>query len=75
MYLKDKRQAPRKDARRDKTRKDKRQEELDNVEELVVTRLWMAGVVGVMATFAAISAIGYFRQKSRAKLSGRPRED
>ena len=55
--------------------KDKRQEELDNVEELVVTRLWMAGVVGVMVTFAAISAIGYFRQKSRTNLSSRPHED
>ncbi len=55
--------------------KDRGQKELDNVEELVVTRLWMAGVVGVMATFAAISAIGYFRQKSRTNISGRPRED
>ncbi len=54
---------------------DKRQQELDNVEELVVTRLWMAGVVGVMAAFAAISAIGYFRQKSRANMTGRSRED
>jgi hypothetical protein len=32
------------------------------MEEIVVTRLWMAGVVGMMAIFAVIALIGYLRQ-------------
>ena len=35
------------------------------MEELVVTRLWMAGVVGMMAIFGVVSAVGYARLKSR----------
>jgi len=34
------------------------------MEEIVVTRLWMAGVVGMMLIFAAIAVVGHFRQKS-----------
>lgn len=34
------------------------------MEEIVVTRLWMAGVVSMMAVFAVIAVIGYWRQKS-----------
>ena len=34
------------------------------MDEIVVTRLWMAGVVLMMAVFAVIALIGYFRQKS-----------
>jgi hypothetical protein len=34
------------------------------MEEIVVTRLWMAGVVGMMLVFAAIAVVGHFRQKS-----------
>ena len=35
------------------------------MEELVVTRLWMAGVVGMMAIFGVVSAVGYARLKAR----------
>jgi hypothetical protein len=31
------------------------------MEELFVTRLWMAGVVGAMAVFGVIALVGYFR--------------
>lgn len=34
------------------------------MEEIVVTRLWMAGVVGMMLVFAAIAVVGLLRQKS-----------
>lgn len=34
------------------------------MDELVVTRLWMAGVVAAMAVFGIIAMVGYFRQKS-----------
>ncbi len=33
------------------------------MEEVVVTRLWMAGVVGMMLAFAVIAAVGVARQK------------
>jgi hypothetical protein len=33
------------------------------MEEIVVTRLWMAGVVGMMVIFAIIAVIGYVRKK------------
>ena len=33
------------------------------MEEIVVTRLWMAGVVSMMAIFAVIAVIGYIRNK------------
>jgi len=33
------------------------------MDEIVVTRLWMAGVVGMMAVFAIIAVIGYWRNK------------
>ncbi len=32
------------------------------MEEIVVTRLWMAGVVAIMAIFGAIALVGYLRQ-------------
>jgi len=31
------------------------------MEDIFVTRLWMAGVVGAMAVFGIIALIGYFR--------------
>jgi len=34
------------------------------MEDLAVTRLWMAGVVAAMALFGIIAMIGYFRQKN-----------
>jgi hypothetical protein len=34
------------------------------MEDLAVTRLWMAGVVAAMAVFGIIAMIGYFRQKN-----------
>jgi hypothetical protein len=33
------------------------------VEELTVTRLWMAGVVAMMLVFGVIAAVGYLRRK------------
>lgn len=33
------------------------------MEEIVVTRLWMAGVVSMMAIFAIIAVIGYWRKR------------
>lgn len=32
------------------------------MEEVVVTRLWMAGVVGAMLVFGIVALIGYMRQ-------------
>ena len=32
------------------------------MEELVVTRFWMAGVVGMMLVFGVIALIGWFKQ-------------
>ena len=32
------------------------------MEEIVVTRLWMAGVVAMMAIFSVIALVGYLRQ-------------
>jgi len=34
------------------------------MEEIVVTRLWMAGVVAMMAIFAAIAVVGHYRQQA-----------
>ena len=34
------------------------------MEDLAITRLWMAGVVASMAVFGIIAMIGYFRQKN-----------
>jgi hypothetical protein len=34
------------------------------MEEIVVTRLWMAGVVGAMVVFGIIALIGYHRQNA-----------
>jgi hypothetical protein len=34
------------------------------MEDLAVTRLWMAGVVAAMAVFGIIAMIGYYRQKN-----------
>ena len=33
------------------------------MDEIVVTKLWMAGVVTMMVVFAVIAVIGYLRQK------------
>lgn len=33
------------------------------MEEVVITRLWMAGIVAMMVIFAIIAAVGYIRQK------------
>ncbi len=33
------------------------------MEELTVTRLWMAGVVGMMLVFVAFALIGVYRKK------------
>ena len=32
------------------------------MDEIVVQRLWMAGVVAAMAVFGVIALIGYYRQ-------------
>ena len=37
------------------------------MEEIVVTRLWMAGVVAAMVVFGVISLIGYRRQSSKTE--------
>ena len=37
------------------------------MEEIVVTRLWMGGVVAMMVVFAAIAVIGNLRQQSGSK--------
>jgi len=34
------------------------------MEDIVVTRFWMAGVVAMMLVFGAIAMFGHFRQKS-----------
>jgi len=34
------------------------------MEEVVVTKLWMAGVVGAMVVFGVIAFIGYFKQSN-----------
>lgn len=36
------------------------------MEELAVTRLWMAGVVAAMAVFGIIAIVGYLRHKDDA---------
>lgn len=35
------------------------------MEEMVVTRIWMAGVVTMMVVFAVIAVVGYRRKKRR----------
>ena len=35
------------------------------MEELVVTRVWMGGVVAMMLVFAVIAVVGYFRYRRR----------
>ncbi len=35
------------------------------MEEIVVTRLWMGGVVLMMLAFAVIAVIGHYRRKGR----------
>jgi len=37
------------------------------MEEIVVTRLWMAGVVGAMVVFGVIALIGYRRQNNKTE--------
>ena len=34
------------------------------MDEIVVTRLWMAGVVAAMAVFGVIALVGYYRQSN-----------
>ena len=36
------------------------------MEEMVVTRLWMAGVVAAMAIFGIIALVGYLRQNENS---------
>ena len=35
------------------------------MEELVVTRVWMGGVVAMMLVFAVIAVVGYLRYRRR----------
>ncbi len=35
------------------------------MEDLVVTRLWMAGVVAMMSVFGVIALIGYLKSRSK----------
>jgi len=35
------------------------------MEEVVVTRLWMAGVVAAMLVFGLVALIGYMRQSDK----------
>lgn len=37
------------------------------MEEIVVTRLWMAGVVGAMLVFGIIAMVGYHRQGNKSE--------
>ena len=37
------------------------------MEEIVVTRLWMAGVVAAMVVFGVIALIGYYRQGNKTE--------
>jgi uncharacterized membrane protein len=39
------------------------------MEEIVVTRLWMAGVVAAMAIFGIAAVIGYLRREKRDNVS------
>ena len=43
------------------------------MEELEVTRVWMAGVVTLMAVFGIIAAIGYLRNRKQG--NGADREE
>lgn len=36
--------------------------------ELVVTRIWMGGVVAMMLLFAAIALVGYLQHRRREQL-------
>lgn len=38
------------------------------MEALEVTRLWMAGVVGMMAVFALIALAGYLLRRRRTRI-------
>ncbi len=38
------------------------------MEEIVVTRLWMAGVVTIMLAFGITAVIGVFRQKPEQEI-------
>lgn len=35
------------------------------MEDMVVTRYWMAGVVGLMAIYGVIAVVGYIKSRSR----------
>jgi hypothetical protein len=35
------------------------------MEEVIVTRVWMAGIVAMMAIFAVVAAVGYIRKNNR----------
>jgi len=37
------------------------------MDELVVTKFWMAGVIGVMGIYALIALVGYFRGRKRSE--------
>lgn len=40
------------------------------MEEIVVTRLWMAGVVSMMLVFGVTAVIGLLRQKRKQETEG-----
>ncbi|HEY5622451.1 MAG TPA: hypothetical protein VIV14_01740 [Gammaproteobacteria bacterium] len=40
------------------------------MEEIVVTRLWMAGVVAAMAIFGVAALIGYLRREKQDRANG-----
>jgi hypothetical protein len=40
------------------------------MDEIVVTRLWMAGVVAMMLVFGITALVGLARQKNNDKTSG-----
>ena len=35
------------------------------MEDVIVTRFWMAGVIAVMALYAAIAIVGYLRNRRK----------
>ena len=39
----------------------------ETMEEIVVTRLWMAGVVAAMAIFGIIALVGVLKQKNHSE--------
>lgn len=40
------------------------------MEELAITRIWMAGVVSMMLVFGALALVGYLSARKREKKDG-----